>query len=75
MNGPSGINQWPAPKAAPAVGVKRAVAPEVQERLLLARLFGLKQDSAPPPVKPAVAVPKPDDEFAPSLGRHLDVIA
>ena len=75
MNGPSGINQWPAPKAAPAASVKRAVAPEVQERLLLARLFGLKQEDAQPPVKPAAPAQKPDDEFAPNLGRHLDVIA
>lgn len=77
MNGPSGINPWAnVSSTPPASKIKRAVPPEVQERLLLARLFGQKDEPAPPPPA-ATAAPQPpdDDEFAPNLGRYLDVIA
>jgi hypothetical protein len=76
MNGPSGINPWPSVNTTPpATRVKRAVPAEVQERLLLARLFGQKDEPAPLPTK-AVTPAKPnDDELAPNLGRHLDVSA
>jgi hypothetical protein len=76
MNGPGGINQWPAVSTAqPGNNVKRAAPPEVQERLLLARLFGLEEEKAPPPARPPVQAPNSGDEFAPNLGRYLDVVA
>ncbi len=77
MNGPSGINPWASVNTTtPASKVKRTVAPEVQERLLLARLFGQTNEPAPPPPAATTAAQPPDDdEFAPNLGRHLDVIA
>lgn len=76
MNGPSGINPWANINTTPPTSkVKRTVPPEVQERLLLARLFGHKDEPAPAqPVQPATPPPD-DDEFAPNLGRNLDVIA
>ena len=76
MSGPSAINQWPAVNATPpATRIKRPVAPEVEERLMLARLFGHQTQEAQPPVKAPAAAPKSDDNLAPNLGRHLDVTA
>ena len=76
MSGPSGINPWPSVSTTqPATQVKRALPPEVQERLLLARLFGQKDEPAPQAIKPVTPAPPDDDELAPNLGRHLDVIA
>ena len=75
MNGPSGINQWLAVNTTrPGNIVKRTAPAEVQERLLMARLFGLEQEKAEPPAKPQVQAPASDDEFAPNLGRYLDVV-
>ena len=75
MNGPSSINPWPNVNTTPpATKVKRAAPAEVQERLLLARLFGQKEEPAPPPAKPVAPAQPDDDEFAPHLGRHLDVV-
>jgi hypothetical protein len=76
MNGPGGINQWPAVSTAqPGNNVKRTAPAEVQERLLLARLFGLEQEKVQPTAKPPAHAPDSDDEFAPNLGRYLDVVA
>jgi len=76
MNGPSGINPWANINTTqPTNKIKRAVPPEVQERMMLAKLFGHKDEpAAPPPAQPATQPPD-DDEFAPNLGRNLDVIA
>ena len=76
MNGPSGINPWANINATqPTNKVKRAVPPEVQERLLLERLFGHKNETAPAQPAQQATPPPDDDEFAPNLGRNLDVIA
>jgi hypothetical protein len=76
MNGPSGINPWTSVSTTPpATKVKRAVPAEVQERLLLARLFGQQDEPAPPPAKAVTPGQPNDDELAPNLGRHLDVVA
>lgn len=70
MNGPSGINQWPNVDAAAfANRAKRVIAQDSEERLMLTRLFGQKEQ--PAPNQPA----EDNDEFAPHLGRYVDVIA
>jgi hypothetical protein len=75
MNGPSGINPWPNVNTTQPAPKSRPVAPaEVQERLLLARLFGQKDQPVQQAQQPEQK-PNNDDEFAPNLGRNLDVIA
>jgi len=74
MNETSIIRPWQP--AQPAASTPRAQAParaEVDERLLMARLFG----QGAPQTTPARPVPPrgSDDDFAPNLGRHVDVIA
>lgn len=75
MNETSTIRPWqPAPStkivARPAV----VVPTEADERLLLARLFG---KTPAPATSTDTARPRAasNDDFAPHLGRHLDVIA
>ena len=75
MNETSLIRPWqPAQVPTAATRPQQPVRSEADERLMLARLFG--RNAAPmsasnPATPPRVA----DDEFAPNLGRHLDVVA
>ncbi len=75
MNETSIIRPWqPAPAAKTNARPAAVAKNEADDRLLMARLFG--KNPAPIPTANAVRPPTgPDDEFAPHLGRHLDVIA
>jgi hypothetical protein len=42
---------------------------------MMTRLFGRKEQSAPNQATPTAQAAESNDEFAPHLGRHVDVIA
>ena len=56
--------------------LRRLEPQNIDERLLIERLFG-KGLPQPEPAKPIAPAANNDnhDEFAPNLGRHLDVLA
>ena len=73
MNETSVIRPWqPAQAPRSSVRPQTSLPTEADERLMMARLFG---KGAPQAVK-AQPVPRgADDDFAPNLGRHVDVVA
>lgn len=76
MTGPATIGQAPGVNTpATANGPQRVLAQELEERLMLARLFGPKQQ--PAQAQQATQTP-PDtasDDVEPHLGRNVDLIA
>ena len=73
MNETSLIRPWQPTQAPPSIARSQAPIPtEADERLMMARLFG-KGTPQPAPVLPTPRAA--NDEFAPNLGRHVDVIA
>jgi len=74
MSETSIIRPWQPAQAPRSTARPQAPAPsEVDERLLMARLFGkgTAQAVTAQPVPPRGA----DDDFASNLGRHVDVVA
>jgi hypothetical protein len=74
MSETSVIRPWQPVQASPnAARPQQAMPSETDERLMMARLFGR---GALQTAKTPAAPPRgPDDEFAPHLGRHVDVVA
>ena len=76
MNGAGGITPWPRVEGTTTTpSVTRVTRRELDERMMLARLFGRSEPTGPPAPKPEAANDVRDDEFASNLGRHVDLTA
>jgi hypothetical protein len=76
MTGPNTIGQTPAVHTpATTHRPQQVLAQELEERLMLARLFGPKQPPVQPKPAQQIAADTANDEVEPHLGRNVDLIA